>query len=249
MVNEATITKLHELRLSAMVDAYRNQMGEPVYRDLSFEERFALMVDSEWARRKNNKLRRLIKKSGLYISSASIEDIEYHSDRRLDKGQITRLSTCSFIQERHNLIVLGASGAGKTYISCAFGIAACRNFFTVKYVRLPDLLNELAVAKGEGVLGKMMKVLKRVQLLIIDEWLLVPLTEGESRLLLEIIEARHKKASTVFSSQFAPAGWHGKIGEGPLADAILDRIVHDSYTIMIHGEESMRKKKGIQTID
>jgi len=248
MVNEATITKLHELRLSAMVDAYRNQMDDPVYRDLSFEERFALMVDSEWARRKNNKLRRLIKKSGLYISNASIEDIEYHSDRRLDKGQITRLSTCSFIHERHNLIVLGASGAGKTYISCAFGIAACRNFFTVKYVRLPDLLNELAVAKGEGILGKMMKALKRVQLLIIDEWLLVPLTDGESRLLLEIIEARHKKASTVFSSQFAPAGWHGKIGEGPLADAILDRIVHDSYTIMIHGEESMRKKKGIQTI-
>jgi DNA replication protein DnaC len=248
MVNEATITKLHELRLSAMVDAYRNQMEDPVYRDLSFEERFALMVDSEWARRKNNKLRRLIKKSGLYISSASIEDIEYHADRRLDKGQITRLSTCSFIQERHNLMVLGASGAGKTYISCAFGIAACRNFFTVKYVRLPDLINELAVAKGEGVLGKMMKALKRVQLLIIDEWLLIPLTEGESRLLLEIIEARHKKASTVFSSQFAPAGWHGKIGEGPLADAILDRIVHDSYTIMIHGEESMRKKKGIQTI-
>ncbi len=246
MVNETTITKLHELRLSAMVDAYRNQMEDPVYRDLSFEERFALMVDSEWARRKNNKLRRLIKKSGLYISSASIEDIKYHSDRRLDKGQITRLSTCSFIQERHNLIVLGASGAGKTYISCAFGIAACRNFFTVKYVRLPDLLNELAVAKGEGILGKMMKVLKRIQLLIIDEWLLVPLTEGESRLLLEIIEARHKKASTV--SQFAPAGWHGKIGEGPLADAILDRIVHDSYTIMIHGEESMRKKKGIQII-
>ena len=99
------------------------------------------------------------------------------------------------------------------------------------------MFNELAVAKGEGVLGKMMKVLKRVQLLIIDEWLLVPLTEGESRLLLEIIEARHKKASTVFSSQFAPAGWHGKIGEGLLADDILDRIVHDSYTIMIHGEE------------
>lgn len=246
MLNETTITKLNELRLNSMVESYRNQLCDSAFNSLSFEERFGLMIDTEWARRKNNKLARLIKKSELQFRNACIEDIEYHVDRKLDKLQITRLSTCTYIQEKHNIIILGASGAGKTYLSCAFGIAGCRNFYTVKYIRLPDLLNELAVARGEGLYKKVMKQYKLASLLILDEWLLVPLNNTEARDLLEIIEARHQKASTIFSSQFAPAGWHGRIGEDTLADAILDRIVHDSYTIVIDGKDSMRKRKGIQ---
>lgn len=249
MVNEATITKLYDLRLLSMVDAFRLQNQDPAFEELTFDERFALMIDSEWSRRKSNKLGRLIKKSELYFSNACVEDIEYHSDRKLNKSLITRLSTCTYIQEKHNIIILGASGAGKTYLSCALGIAGCRNFFTVKYIRLPDLLNELAVAKGEGHFQKVMKTYKKVSLLIIDEWLLIPLSDIESIHLLEIVESRHQKASTIFSSQFAPEGWHGKIGEGPLADSILDRIVHDSFTIVIDGEESMRKRKGINPKD
>lgn len=137
------------------------------------------------------------------------------------------------------------SWAQKTYLACAFGIAACRNFYPVKYIRLPDLLNELAVARGEGIYQKVMKQYKKVPLLVLDEWLLVSLKESEARDLLEIVEARHQRGSTIFCSQFTPAGWHGKIGESTLADAILDRIVYNSYTITIEGIDSMRKRKGI----
>ncbi|MEG2412211.1 MAG: IS21-like element helper ATPase IstB [Clostridium sp.] len=246
MINESTISKLNEMRLNSMAESYRNQLEDSSFKTLSFEDRFGLLVDNEWARRKNNKLDRLIRKSEIHFTNACIEDIEYHADRQLDKSEITRLSTCNYIQEKHNIIILGASGAGKTYIASAFGIAACRNFYTVKYVRLPDLLNELAVARGEGIYKKVIKQYKNVSILILDEWCLVPLTDSEARDLLEIVESRHKVASTLFCSQFPAAAWHGKIGEGTLADAILDRILYDSYTITIQGQDSMRKRKGIK---
>ncbi|KJF25389.1 ATPase AAA [Clostridium aceticum] len=246
MVNETTISKLHEMRLTAMADSFREQLQSSSFQELNFEERFGLMVDIEWSRRKSNKLIKLIKKADFRYSNACVEDIEYHSDRKLDKGQIARLATCNYIQEKHNIIILGASGNGKSYIGCALGVAACRNYYTVKYVRLPDLLDELTIARGEGIFKKVMKQYKSVSLLILDEWLLVPLKGVEARDLLEIIEARHQNGSTIFCSQFAPGGWHEKIGEDTLADAILDRICHDSYTIHIDGKVSMRERNGLQ---
>ena len=244
MLNDNTVSKLHEMRFSVMAQAFRDQLKDSSFHELSFEERLGLLVDVEWAARKNNRLARLIKKAEYAISGACVEDIEYHPDRRLDKAQIIRLATCNYIQEYHNVVILGATGSGKTFLANAFGMAASRNFYTVKYVRLPELLSELAIARGEGTYRKVIKQYKQVKLLILDEWLLFPLKESEARDLLEIVEARHKKASTIFCSQFDNTGWYMRIGEPTLADAICDRIAHDSYKIVVEGD-SMRKKKGI----
>ena len=174
-----------------------------------------------------------------------MENIEYHADRCLDKTMIARLATCAYITEAHNVILMGATGTGKTYLACALGMAAVRNFMKVRYVRLPELFTELAIARGDGSFPKVIQQYKRPALLILDEWLLYGLKETEARDLLEIIEARHKVASTIFCSQFSVRGWQDKIGDPILADAICDRIVHDSYTLLVEGKESMRKRKGI----
>ena len=245
MVNEATITRLHEMKLSTMASSYRQQMEDTAISKLSFDERFGLLVDTEWLSRKNNRLNRLIYRADFPLSGACIEDIEYRADRKLDREQIIQLSSCGYITEKHNIIILGATGAGKTYLSCALGMAACRHFYSVKYIRLPELLDELTVARGEGIFQKVIQGYKKIDLLVLDEWLLIPLTDSESRDLLEIVECRHGRCSTIFSSQFSTAGWQAKIGEGPLGESVLDRIVHDSYTIFIGGEESMRKHKAI----
>jgi len=246
MTNDTTISKLIEMRLSTMAEHHRLQSQDSAVQELSFEDRFALLVDLEWSSRRSNKLTRLIKKSDFKFSQACVEDIEYHSDRKLDKGLITRLANGNYIEEKHNVIILGAAGNGKSYMACALGMSACRQFYDTKYVRLPDLLDELAVARGEGIFKKVMNQYKKRKLLILDEWLLNPLKESEARDLLEIVEARHKTASTIFCSQFAPGGWHERIGEVTLADAILDRIVHDSFSIRIEGKISMRERHGLK---
>jgi DNA replication protein DnaC len=249
MLNNATIEKLREMNLRVMADKFHEQLSDNTAQGLDFEERFGCLVDAEWASRKSNHLRRLIKSAGFEFPSACLEDVEYHADRKLDKAALTRLGTCAFVNERRNIIILGATGTGKTWLSNAFGIAACRNFFTVKYIRLPELLAELAVAKAEGTYNKIIKQYQKVKLLILDEWLLYPLKDVESRDLLEIVESRHKKSSTIFCSQFDIGDWHAQIGAATMADAVVDRIVHDSYRIVIEGAESMRKRKGIPVND
>jgi DNA replication protein DnaC len=244
MLSNNTVGKLHEMKLSVMAKVFREQLDSENVSDLSFEERFGLLVDEEWAARKTNRLKRLIRNASYEIPGACIEDIEYHPDRKLDKAQIARLATCKYIDEHHNIIILGATGNGKTYLSNAFGMAASRNFYTVRYIRLPELLGELAIARGEGRYQKAVKQYKQAKLLILDEWLLFPISESDARDILDIVNARHKRASTIFCSQFAPEGWYHKIGEPAVADAICDRIVHDSYTILIDGG-GMRKRKGI----
>ena len=244
MLTHNTIMKLQEMHLGVMANALKDQLTDNTYADMCFEDRLSFLIDAEWSTRRSNRMTRLIKKADYANSDAFLENIDYSSDRSLDKSQILRLSTCNYILEYHNVVILGATGAGKTYLACALGMAANRNFYTVKYLRLPDLLVELAIARGDGTYRTVMKHYKTVKLLIIDEWLLFPLKESEARDLLEIVEARNRRASTIFCSQFDVAGWYLKIGEPTVAEAVCDRIVNDSYTIKIEGD-SMRKRTGL----
>ena len=228
--------KLKAMRLPRMKEEYLKQKEDPAYSQLSFEERFKQMVDLEYDARISNTIEKLIKKADFYDSSASLEEVNYKPSRKLDKGQIDSLSNNSYIASRLNIILVGATGSGKTWLSCAFGVNACRARYRVKYIRLPDLFAEFETKKIQGKYREYLKELKKYDLLILDEFLLVAASASERNDLLELMEARINRKSTIFASQWLPEGWHERLGGGAVADAILDRISNSSYTITLYGD-------------
>lgn len=243
MANESTMDKMHQMRLSVMARAYREQEDAPGIDQMSFDERLAMIVDAEGDARRVNKRMRLLRQAGFPEPDANVADVRYDDDRKLDRSLILELSNCGWIRNHRNVLVTGASGAGKTWISNALGVAACNAFFTVRYTRLPELLDELTVFKDEDWLKQRKKYIK-CDLLIIDDWLLEKVKSNEAREIMEVVEARDRTGSLILCSQFAPSAWHAKLGNGAIADAVIDRVVYKSHTIHIEGEESMRKRMG-----
>ena len=244
MLQNTTVDKLIGMRLTAMADLFKIQGQDPSMKELSFEDRFGLLVDTEYTARKNNRLKRLIRKAEFEQPDASIADIDYGHNRKLNRTLIERLATCEYITEYRNIFITGATGSGKTYMACAFGMEACKHYYTVKYVRMPDLLIDLKSAKDAGRFTDVLKKYTNPTLLILDEWLLLKLSEDDAPNLLELIHKRRKHSSTIFCSQFREEGWYNKLGgkDSPLSDAIMDRISYDSYKIVI---ESINPDKDI----
>jgi DNA replication protein DnaC len=241
MLKHPTLDKLQALKFTGMVAALADQMAMPDIDDLAFEERLGLLVDREITERENRRLTSRLRRAKLR-HNAALEDIDYQNSRGLDKGLIQSLAACQWAKEHLNVLITGPTGVGKTWLACALAQKTCREGYTAQYVRLTRLLRELMIAKGDGCYPKLLANLAKVDVLILDDWGLMKLSAENRRDLLEVLEDRHGTRSTIATSQLPVDEWHAVIGDPTLADAILDRLVHNAYKINLRGE-SMRKRK------
>jgi len=241
MLHEQTSAKLYAMKLNGMAEAFKDQLEQPDMIDLSFEDRFALLVDRQWIWKEDRRMRRLLSNAKLKLN-ACVEDIDYRTPRAMDKSVILKLAAGDWIYQAHNVIITGPTGVGKTYLACALANRACRMGYSAFYIRLPRLFQDLAIAKADGSYPKIMKKLAKTKVLILDDLGLAPMNAQERRDLLEVIEDRQGLASTIVAAQLPIEEWHAKIRDPTIADAILDRLIHNAYKINLKGE-SMRKLK------
>jgi len=241
MLIHPMLDKLQLLRFFGMLSAFEEQMKMPDIEKLSFDERFGLLIDREMIDRQNRRFKTRLRKAKLR-QNACLEDIDFRHPRGLDKSLMLQLASGQWIKEANNLLIIGPTGVGKTYLACALAHKACQQDYSALYFRMPRLLQQLDIAKGDGRYGKLLKNFAKTNLLVIDDWGLKKLIKEQSHDLLEIFEDRHRLRSVLITSQLPVDHWHEIIGNPTLADAILDRLVHNSYRINLKGE-SMRKKK------
>lgn len=246
MLKHPTIGKLHELRLSGMARALEEQMGSSEYESLEFGDRLALLVDREFAERDSNRLRLRLKQAKLRMT-ATIEDVDFHHPRSLDKQLVLSLANCQWIRKHDNVLVTGPTGVGKSYLACAMAHKACQEGFRVLYLRAPRLFDELTAAKADGRYRRILAAYARLDLLVIDDWGLASLTEEQRRDILEILEDRHDLRSTLIASQLPIEKWHKLIGDPTLGDAILDRLVHNAHKLSLKGDSLRNKHRDNQS--
>jgi DNA replication protein DnaC len=240
MMIQQTIDKLYAMKLDGMADSIREQMASPQASELSFEERISLVVDRQWDLKESRGLRRRLQVARLR-QQAAVEDIDFHTHRSLDKGTILSLAECSFIDSHSNIIITGPTGVGKTYIACALAHRACRLKHSVRYFGCGDLLSATSLARADGSYASLLRRLEKTDLLVFDDWGMYGLDADASRDVFEILEARTGQGSVMIVSQVPVEEWYGVIAVPTIADAILDRLVHNAYRIQMEGE-SMRKK-------
>lgn len=241
MLMQQTVERLHALRLTGMATALSEQLGQRDLAGLSFEDRLTLLVEREATARADRRLTRLLQLARLRLPGAAIEDLDFRSARGLDRALLLRLAGSDWIPQAQSVLIVGATGTGKTYLACALGNSACRHGLTVRYLRLPRLLNELGLARADGSYGKLLATLAKADLLILDDWGLAPLADRERRDLLEVLEDRHGRRATLVTSQLPLDHWHDAVGDPTFADAILDRLVHQAHRITLKGT-SMRRQ-------
>lgn len=243
MLTEPTIDKLIAMRLRGMAEAFRQQQESADVQRLSFEERLGLLIDRQWNWREGRALDRRLRNARLQ-GPACVEDIDYRTARGLDRQLVRSLTQESaWVREHQNLFLLGPTGIGKTWLARAFGHKACRDSYTALFLKAAELFRNLATARADGSHSKLLYQLGRVDLLIVDDWAMAPLTEAERRDFLEICDTRYQYRSTMLTSQLPVASWHTQIGDPTTADSILDRLVHNAHRIELKGE-SMRRKRG-----
>jgi len=239
MLNQHTVERLREMRLKGMAEALLEQNNSSEIQSYTFEERLGLLVDHEYISRQNRRLARLLKQAKLRLP-ASVEDIDYQQHRGLDRALLRSLSTCEWIGSHLNCLITGATGTGKTYLSCALANAACRHNLSARYYHVSTLLAELTAAKGDGSYGRLIHQLSNYYLLVMDDWGLAPFKDFEGHDLLDVIEERNGRGSMIIASQLPLENWHETLPDPTLDDAIMDRIIHNSYRISLKGE-FMRK--------